>query len=151
MTPKLVVIEGFRVVGFGARTSNREEMNGTSKIGPLWAMYMTGGADLICGALNPDVTFSVYTEYESDFNGEYSVLVGKQAGAVKSGGKLREFEIAAGPYLVFRAESPAPGDIQAAWLSAYEYFGNHRDRPRAYHSDFEKHSSANVELYIGVR
>jgi len=129
----------------------QQEVSGAGKIGPLWARYLSGGADSIPEAIDAAVTYSVYTEYESDHNGEYSVVLGRRVSATEIAGNFQRVEIPAGPYLVFRAASRSPEDMSRAWLGVYDYFASHRDCARAYQADFDKHSGAGVELYIGVK
>lgn len=102
------------------------------------------------GSRGTGATYSVYTGYDTDENGEYTVVLGRLADGGTDGIDLQQVEIPSGPYLVFRAASPAPNDIQTAWRGVYKYFSEHTDRPRAYRADFDKHSDAGVELHIGV-
>ena len=78
-------------------------------------------------------------------------MLGKRVSATDIAGGLRLVKVPAGPYLVFRASSPSPKDIQDAWHGVYDYFANDRGWARAYQADFDRYSDTGVELYIGVR
>jgi predicted transcriptional regulator YdeE len=69
--PTLKYVERFTVTGFHVRTKNSDEFNEkTAKLPSLWQQFYA--SDL---AANANV-FSVYSDYESDANGMYTVTVG---------------------------------------------------------------------------
>ena len=71
-----VALDGLTVVGVAARTTNRAETDpAAAKIPALWQRFFTE-QEQIPGRLDPDVVFGVYTAYESDHTGEYSLIVG---------------------------------------------------------------------------
>jgi len=151
--PQLTEIPGFAIIGFTARTTNQKEMSGEGgKIGPLWHEFMHGGSSRIPGLLDPTTIFSVYTNYESDHNGAYDVVLGGSVSdPAQAPADLRGMAIPEARYLVFPASSNAPEDIQAAWMGVYKYFENQGDHKRAFTADFERYSCSGVELCIAVR
>ena len=67
------------LVGLTARTNNQNEMNPeTSKIGALVANYWENQlANKIQHRAKPGVSYSVYTDFESDETGDYTYFVGE--------------------------------------------------------------------------
>jgi predicted transcriptional regulator YdeE len=61
-----------KIVGIATRTANSR----SHEIGALWEkFYKTGVAEQIPARLDGDI-YSVYSEYESDFTGLFTVLIG---------------------------------------------------------------------------
>src|SRR5688500_13485253 len=74
------------LLGISARTSNAIEMNDpvSAKIVATLDRYFGEGiAAKIPDRANPGVTYCVYTEYESDFNGAYTYFVGEEVTSFK--------------------------------------------------------------------
>ncbi len=151
--PKTTEIPGFAVIGMSTRTTNEDEMSGDGgKIGLLWKSFMHGGSKRIPGVLDPTTILSVYTNYESDHNGAYDVVLGASVSdPAQAPADLRAITIPDAEYVVFPAKSNAPQDIQAAWMGVHQYFDNNPHRPRAFTADFERYSCSGVELCIAVR
>jgi len=152
MTPEIVRMPAFEVLGFSTRTTNEQEMSGEGRIGPLWQKYMESGASAIPGVTDPDLTFSIYTNYASDHTGAYDVILGKPVNAAdRAPISLRGIAIPAAEYAVFPAVSATPHGIRAAWMTVYQYFAGRTDLSRAFSIDFERYSAEGVQLYIAVQ
>src|SRR5215469_1456275 len=116
--PELRTRNEFSIIGIGARTSNPAEMSGSgAKIPGLWNDYFAKGvAARIPNKLEDQSTLAVYTDYEGDHTGIYSIVLGQQVsslGEVPDG--MMGLKIPAGRYLVFPADGPVPEAIIAAW------------------------------------
>lgn len=70
------VIDGFTVVGIEARTDNAREMAGGGIIAKQWGRFM--GENLLAQIPNrtDGAILAVYSDYESDKDGEYSFMIG---------------------------------------------------------------------------
>src|SRR3990167_3408734 len=80
MKKELANISEIKLVGLTVRTNNKNEMNPeTSKIGALagqfWSQHT---ASKIQNRKNPGITFSVYTDYDSDEHGDYTYFIGEE-------------------------------------------------------------------------
>ena len=96
-SPSLRFIDSFKVMGLSTRTQNSDEFNEkTSKLPSLWQKFY-------CSDLAANATiFGVYSDYESDANGPYTVTAG-----VVCDNKHAEFssvKIQEGNYLVFQGK-----------------------------------------------
>ena len=153
--PNLITIDGKNIVGIEARTTNRAEMvPQTAKIPALWArFFQVEGA--IPNRTDPGVALGTYTRYESDYQGEYSLIVGAEVGGpgdVPAG--MAGLAIPPARYLVFTAEGEMPGALIKTWKEIWQYFSNTSEYQRAYTTDFERHdknAESRVEVYIAIK
>ena len=139
-------------MGFTARTTNTEELSGTSRIAELWQKLMTSGNGALPEADEQSI-FSVYTDYESDENGAYSVILGKRLmeEAAAPDRSRRTVHIPTANYVVFPAANATADSIKAAWQAVYRHFQGSTDTRRAFTFDFEEYSAQGVQLFIAVR
>src|SRR5579863_2429045 len=76
MKPKIVEQPEFSIIGIQVRTSNAKEMTGQGNIPKQWSkFYKEGIADTIPNKVDPTI-YAVYTNYASDYNGEYDFIIG---------------------------------------------------------------------------
>lgn len=148
--PQLVNMPGAAVLGFTIRTNNEREMSGGGRIGPLWQTFMQSGGEKIPNVSDPSLTYSIYTDYESDHTGDYSVILGKPVSRLESLPPLRGIQIPSGRYAVFHADGSDPNAIRESWRRVYGYFDGRTDVRRAFTVDYELYSPGNVALYIAV-
>jgi len=81
----------------------------------------------------PPTIYAVYSDYESDWRGEYSYLLGcgvTRATPVPDGMEVRK--IPAQTYVIFTAKGRMPEEVLAAWSQVWL-----SDLPRTYTFDFE--------------
>jgi predicted transcriptional regulator YdeE len=128
-------------------------MSGKGRIGPLWRNFLAETDLLLPGEPDRSLIFSVYTDYESDETGAYTVVLGRTVGAptndLPSG--MKRVEIPSAKYLVFRALDRNPESIREAWTLVHQYFQENPEPSRAFTVDFEKYGPNGVSLYIAVR
>lgn len=142
--PTLKYVEGFTIIGLSTKTQNIDEFNEkTAKLPSLWQQFFS--SDL---AANTNI-FEVYSDYESDATGVYTVTVG-----VTDDGKRTEFssvKIPTGNYLVFQGEGPMPSAVVETWKQIWDYFDAKSNYQRSFISDFEAYSCPDkVSIYIGI-
>ncbi|BAJ03006.1 transcriptional regulator, AraC family [Shewanella violacea DSS12] len=136
------------------RTSNRAEQDShTQKIGPLWQQFM-GRADIQNNISSP--IYGSYYDYESDHNGEFSVLAGWVAGFTQveaDNSELTGLTLAGGDYLRFSAIGEMPAAVIRLWGQVWHYFSaDNCQFERSYGTDYECYSSnEGVDIYIGVK
>ncbi|MHB1949788.1 MAG: GyrI-like domain-containing protein [Gammaproteobacteria bacterium] len=114
MKKELVSESEIKLVGLTARTNNKNEINpATSKIGELagrfWGQNIAGQ---ISNRKNPGVTLSVYTEYDSNENGDYTYFIGEEVSSyenIPSG--LQKLTIPAAKYQKFTTPSGKMPDV----------------------------------------
>lgn len=141
-----VHINALSVSGPHVRTNNALEATSARKIPGLWAAF--GQAQAASGA-GPGAVYAVYSDYQSDANGEYTLTLGEQCVPAASGA----VSVQAGDYLTFAANGARPAAIIDAWKAVWAYFSAaDRSVQRAYQTDFEKYESpTSATIYIGVK
>jgi predicted transcriptional regulator YdeE len=153
--PELQSRDEFAVIGITVRTSNEAEMRSSdARIPALWNEYFAAGVTARIPNRTPDQsTFAVYTEYESDHTGPYSLVLGQQVSSLDQiPDKMVGLNIPAGRYLVFSADGPVPDAIVAAWREIWTYFQDNPHYKRAYSSDFEVYGTVpnTAEIFIAL-
>jgi len=156
----LVHVEAFSVSGLKVRTTNACEMDfSASKIGPLWGEFFHNVApEMAEGA----VAYGVYSDYESDTSGEFTVLAGSPHLSKPAG--LSHVQVASGSYLKFSKQGEMPQAVIELWSEIWQYFVARKNSrsddnstasvsyTRAFNTDFEKYIDGHiVEIYIGVK
>ncbi len=143
--PTLKYVERFTVTGFHVRTQNRDEFNeNTAKLPSLWQQFYS--SDL---AVNPNI-FEVYSDYESDADGLYTVTLGVTDDSQRTA--FSKVNVQAGKYLVFEGIGPMPSTVVNTWKQIWDYFETERESQRSYISDFEAYSGSDkVAIYIGIQ
>ncbi len=159
---KPVVIEkdAFNVVGVTARTSNANESTAQAKIPHLWsAFYEQNITQHISNQVNRAVTYGLYSDYESDVNGHYTLTLGMEVSATDEIPEGMEAKsIPAAKYLVFTSEKgPITEVVIKAWQDIWAWFANSQEE-RTYTGDFEKYdercanpNEAQVDIYIAIK
>jgi predicted transcriptional regulator YdeE len=150
---KTVRVSETRVVGISVRTRNADEGDpAKAKIGGLWQrFYKEGVAGKIPGATDPTKVFAVYTDYESDHRGAYTLVVGCPVGgssAVPAG--MVAATIPAGDYDVFEAKGEMPKALIETWGAIWKHYDGGAAK-RAYTTDFEVHEKGSARVHIAKR
>jgi predicted transcriptional regulator YdeE len=148
---KLVEIDEKRIIGLSTRTTNAKEMDpSTGRIGPLWKEF---DDQVEVDYKNGNRVYGVYSNYESDAAGEYSILAGTDQLDVNTSAKLEEIVIPSGKYLVFTAKGDIPRIVIDTWERVWEYFSKKdAEYERSYTTDFEYYVNQNeIEVCIAVK
>lgn len=171
--PRIESRPAMSVWGLGARTTNKAEAGANGVIPRLWEHYFRSG---IQGAAAGDqAVYAVYTDYESDASGAYTLVIGHEsAGRVENlnragsaGSAKREEEgtitersvfVPESRYLVFPAKpGPFHETVPQAWQEIWSYFQD-AEEVRAYSGDFEHYrfQAADpdhpvIEIYIAIK
>lgn len=158
----ITTLPEIKLVGITARTKLASEMNlATAKIGATVQKYFQMNLpEKIQNRKKPGITYCVYTNYESNFAGEYTYFIGEEVGSFDD--LLEDFEtlvIPAQNYTKFTTESGAMPVVcisawQKIWTMTSAEFGNER----AYIADFEvyderalDHKNTVLDIYVGLK
>lgn len=149
------------LVGIKCRTSNLAEMNiATAQIGQMVGKYFSEKiSDKISNKKVPEKIYCVYTEYESDFTGEYTFFIGQEVESFDDiASELYTIVIPSQNYTKFTTEPGVMPDVcinmwKKIWSSTPHELGGER----AYIADFEVYDerainpkNAVLDIYIGV-
>lgn len=150
-----------QLVGITARTNNAAEMNSaTGRIGPTLQRYFENNlAAKIKARKKPGTTYCVYTDYESDCNGDYTYFVGEAVSHLDEVDPNLETKlIPAQHYIKFTTNSgPMPAVCIELWQKIWAMTDADLGGTRAYIADFEvyderSHDTQNtvLDIYIGI-
>ncbi len=142
-----VVLESKVITGISTITDNASEMSSEgSKIGKLWQQFYT----LLAQAKQlPSTAYGVYSNYESDQHGIYTITAGQESALQIESEK--EVTIPAGTYLKFSAEGKCPEVCIELWQEVWNFFETEDAPKRLFTVDFEVYTSlTTVEIYIAI-
>ncbi|MGE7843215.1 effector binding domain-containing protein [Lysinibacillus sp. NPDC093712] len=151
--------QSFQIVGIEARTNNANEITPTAKIPQLWTSYFQQNvAGQLLNQVNEGVMYGLYSDYETDVNGDYSITLGVEVSTdkeVPNGMSVKT--IPASKYLVFTSEKGSmPEIVIKAWQEIWAWFAN-SDVERTYTGDFEIYdercqpNESQVDIYIAIK
>ena len=135
---------GLTILGICARVSNETP----EKIGDLWRRFHAMGGAAVVDARLDDAVYGVYCEYEADFMGAYTAVIGcavDAAAAVPEG--MKKIEVEPGTFAVFTPEGELPMSVWATWAEVWK-----TPLARRYQADFDRYGSdGGVSVHVGVR
>ena len=148
------------LVGLTTRTCNSNEQNPSQdKILPLLKKYFSNSfSEKIFNRKNPNTTFIAYTDYESNYTGEYICLIGEETTKNSNqDNSLDQINIPNQSYMKFTSEvGPLPEIVINLWNKIWEM--KEIENRRRYIADFEVYdhrsidpSNSIVDIYIGVK
>lgn len=154
---EIVINKKQQVVGLKISTSSTNESNPeTALIPALWQQFFSENIEeQIQNKLSESKLLGVYTDYDDEHRGCYSVIAGHEVSTTRNISKeLVGVEIPAGRYLVFSEEGEMPSVIFSLWQKVWDYFSDDTEYRRAFTSDFELYnndSPSRVEIYVAVK
>ena len=142
----------FKIIGISVRTSN-EDGRAKKDIGTLFASFLSLlMPEQIPGRLSPDI-YCIYTEYESDFNGPYTCIVGCRVDSLENipDGFVGIY-IAESAYRVYKSVGNLAECVEDTWMQIWQ-----SDINRKYAADFDIYGegamdpeNAEVDIYVSI-
>lgn len=148
-----VTLSAFHVIGIAVRTSNANN-KALQDIGDLFGNFMAQNImQKIPNKLTEDI-YCVYTDYESDYNGPYTTIIGcKVSSLVDIPNGLIGKTIPHSKYEVYRSI----GNLSISLAKTWEGIWN-SDLNRSYLADFDIYGekardfeNAEVDTYVAVK
>ncbi len=162
MEKSVITLPAIKLVGIKTRTNNKDEIDWQNgKLFPCIQRYFHGSiAETIPNRKKPGTTYCVYTEYESDFTGDYTYFIGEAVNdfeALPAG--LEMHIIPAQTYSKFTNGPDAmPNAIREPWQKIWKMSSVDFGGDRGYLSDFEiyderaaDHQNVILDIYIGIK
>ena len=148
------IVEKFYVIGISIRTTNKDGQS-AKDIETLWGRFW--GEEIqkkIPNKLNNDI-YAVYTDYETDFTGPYTTIVGARVSSLETiPDGFVGIAIEKGAYKKFVSKGKMPEAVYNTWLEIWQS----KSLNRAYKADFTIHGkkyydgdNAEVETYLSVK
>ncbi len=162
MQKTTIILPVIHLAGITTRTNNKNELEGKNgKILACIQKYFGESlSEKIPSRKNPGTTYCVYSEYESDFNGEYNYFIGEEVSSfdsIPSG--LKTMIIPAQSYIKFtNGPGPMPNVVQEAWHQIWRMSPEDLGGKRNYVADFEVYDkrasdqrNVVLDIYIGIQ
>lgn len=148
-------LEPFKIIGIATKTSNTTG-KAVEDLGVLWGRFFEeqiGGK--IPGKVSDDI-YAIYTDYESDYTGEYTCLIGYRVDSLETIGEgLVSREFAGGEYSKYIAQGKMPEAVVSTWQEIWE---KDAELERKYTADFEVYGAksqngdnSEVEIFIAIK
>lgn len=150
----MIQIDSFKIIGISVETTNA---NGKAMedLGQLWGRFFAEDIqNRIPNKANPEI-YSIYTDYESDFTGKYTTIIGVKVhslDAIPEGLVGREF--GSGNFIPYIAKGEMPHAVGAVWK---EIWDQDQELSRKYTYDFEVYGersqqgkNSEVMIYIAA-
>lgn len=146
---KVTKIKKLMISGISTVTNNELEMSEENgRIAQLWEEYFE--KDIYKKTFDKsksDFMYGVYSNYDSDANGNYKVTVGVEVTKPKNAIVIEDKK-----YLVFTKQGELPMVVVELWEELWDYFENNSDYTRAFEIDFEKYAKEDeVEIYVSIK
>ncbi|MBT3358691.1 MAG: AraC family transcriptional regulator [Rhodospirillales bacterium] len=160
--PKILERPGFTVGGIDLRTTNAAEMDlSTARIPALWERFSFESLPgHIPGQTDPGVVLGLYSDFDSDADGAYTLMVGCEISPEsKMPVGLRTTSVPPAKYAVFTSEKgEIPSIIFSAWQEIWAMTPEQLGGERAYSGDFEVYderavnlNNAQIEIWISIK
>jgi predicted transcriptional regulator YdeE len=151
-----LIIPKFYVVGISTRTTNAKGQS-ANDIEALWGRFW--GEEIqkqIPNKINDDI-YAVYTDYETDFTGHYTTVIGLVVSSLENiPNGFVGLAIETAEYQKFISKGKMPGAVFNTWLEIWQ--NKDLNLKRAYKADFTVHGkkyyegdNAEVETFISIR
>lgn len=153
MVSREIKLKAFSIAGITIRTTNEEQKTITD-IGTLFARFFSENIiEKIPSRLSDDI-YCVYTDYESDYTGEYSVIIGCK---IKDGDTVDKSLIVKKIHDSKYIEYKSSGELHAAVSKTWTEIWNSKEISRAYQADFDIYGqeaidpqNATIYTYLSV-
>ena len=161
MQKMLLKRDEIHLLGIKVRTNNQAEVDPhQGKIfGCVQKYFHENLAEKIPNRKCPGTTFCAYTNYESDYTGEYTYFIGEEVSSID---EIPEgFETLTVPAQTYAKFTNGPGSmpevLRKPWEQIWKMSKEEIGGTRAYHTDFEiyderasDHSNIILDIFIGI-
>ena len=155
------VLQEKKIVGIKVRTNNQREMDPLKgRILPCLQKYFHQNlAVQIPNRVNPGTTYCIYTDYESDHQGDYTYFVGEEVSSFENVPlSLETTTIPQQKYIKFtNGPGAMPDVVRKPWMQIWQMSSKEMGGDRSYLADFEiyderaqDHQNIVLDIYIGV-
>ena len=151
--PKVVHVDTFTVSGLSVRTINSDEFNPEkAKLPELWGRFLSEGiVEKTPNRRLDSPVFGVYSGYDSDETGFYTVTLGVMTSPVITMPEFSAVTVKTGEYLVFVGRGNMPEAVVEAWKRVWHYFEEASAYKRTFITDFEAYNGADeIAIHIGI-
>ncbi len=147
---EIVEMAARNFAGISVRTSNDAEVTPeNSTIKDIWVRF----GNEVGPHMKTQFAFGIYTDYESDSNGEYTLYAATELlEDVSAPEGLETVSTEAGRYMVFHNTGDMPEVVIRTWQEVWDHFADPKtEHKRAYTTDYEVYPNMEeVTIYIAL-
>ncbi|MES2503716.1 MAG: GyrI-like domain-containing protein [Myxococcota bacterium] len=162
MHQESIQLPEIKLVGVSIRTNNETEIDpATGKILGCIQRYFHGAlANQIQNRKKPGTTFCAYTNYESDYTGDYTYFIGEEVSDFSSAPVgFEKLTIPAQLYAKFtNGPGAMPQVVREPWFAIWNMSSKELGGERSYLTDFEIYDERAsdrektvLDIYIGLK
>lgn len=132
-----VALDKFYVVGISVRTTNQNHQS-QGDIAKLWEIFFRNGylQQMLANKVSDDI-FCIYTDYESDYTGKYTTIIGYKVSGIEgipTNLSLTIKEIPESKYYKYISEGELPYAVGKTWAHIWQ-------------SNIDRHYAADFDVY----
>ena len=159
-----VTLPALQLAGISTRTNNAENFEGSPPKHTIAATIQNYFGQSIPSQLHnrihPGTTYCVYTEYESDWKGDYTYFIGEAiSGFAEVQDPLKRIMIPEQTYMKFTSQcGPMPAVCVELWEAIWKMSPAELGGKRAYTADFEVYdtratdpNATVLDIYISIQ
>ncbi|SER10299.1 GyrI-like domain-containing protein [Pedobacter rhizosphaerae] len=148
-------MNNLKIIGISVETTNQNNQAAID-LGQLWGRFYSEEIFHKIPNKESEEVYAVYTDYESDFTGRYTTIIGQRVSTLADiPDGLTGKEINNNKLTKYTAKGEMPGAVIATWKEIWE---NDQTLNRAYEADFEVYGPksqnglhSEVDIYIGLK
>lgn len=148
-------IEKFKIVGIETKTTNQNG-KASEDLSKLWEQFFTLNVPSKIVNKESDNIYAIYTDYESDYTGEYTCVIGMKVSSLEQKpNDLIGREFQNGKYQKFIAKGEMPKAVVKTWK---EIWSKDKELNRKYTADLEVYGknsqngeNSEVDIYIAMQ
>jgi len=138
-----VTLDKFYIVGISVRTTNQNHQS-QGDIAKLWEIFFRNGylQQMLVNKVSNDI-YCIYTDYESDYTGEYTTIIGYKVSEIKeipTNLSLTIEEIPESKYYKYISEGELPYAVGKTWAHIWQ-----ANIDRRYAADFDVYGSESID------
>ncbi len=151
-----ITLDSFTIVGISVRTTNQNHQS-QKDIAQLWEAFLRNGylQQMLPNKVSDDI-YCIYTDYESDYTGEYTTLIGYKVSTkegIPTNLSLTIKEFPKTRYNKYISEGELPYAVGKTWAYIWK-----SDINRAYIADFDVYgeeakdlANAKIATYLSIK
>jgi predicted transcriptional regulator YdeE len=164
MFKTITQLDEIKLIGITCRTNNAHVFKSDPSTNPIALAVQKYVHEHLAEKINdrsaPGITYCVYTQYESDVNGEYTYFIGEEVSSFEKRPEgFQTLLIPAQTYAKFTNEpGPMPQVCIEMWNNIWTMTDSDLGGQRAYIADMEvydershDHQNVTLDIYIGIK
>jgi predicted transcriptional regulator YdeE len=161
MEKTIVTLPMLYLAGLSTKTNNKNELNAQKRkiVTCIQKYFDESIGEKLPNDKSKGTTYCLYTDYESDFTGDYTFLIGEEITSFYIRESLSVVVVPAQTYVKFTyGPGSMPDIVQQAWQKIWQMSPEELGGERSYIADFEVYDerasdrqNTVLDIYIGIQ